>query len=84
MAMCQPVTSLTLDVEIEISENPHKKTGKHPDFEITAKSTRDHSIRIGSVWQVTSQVGNDYISVIINFGTGEIRANAVRTENEDE
>ena len=41
-------------------------------------------IRIGSAWQATSQAGNDYLSVAINFGTGEIRANAVKTENDGE
>ncbi|WP_084649751.1 DUF736 family protein [Planktotalea frisia] len=51
---------------------------------MTAKSTRNRSIRIGSAWQATSQAGNDYLSVAINFGAGEIRANAVKTENDGE
>jgi uncharacterized protein (DUF736 family) len=78
------IASLTFDVDIVISENPHKKSEKHPDFEITAKSTRNRAIRIGSAWQSTSQAGNDYLSVAINFGAGEIRANAVKTDNEGE
>ena len=78
------IASLTFDVDIAISENPHKKTEKHTDFEITAKSTRNRSIRIGSAWNATSQAGNDYLSVAINFGTGEIRAYAVKTDTDGE
>ena len=78
------IASLTFDVDIVISENPYKKTEKHPDFEITAKSTRGRSIRIGSAWASTSQAGNDYLSVAINFGSGEIRANAVKADTDGE
>lgn len=78
------IASLTFDVDIAISANPHKKSEKHPDFEITAKSTRNRSIRIGSAWNATSQAGNDYLSVAINFGAGEIRANAVKTDTDGE
>ena len=30
------------------------------------------------------QAGNDYLSVAINFGAGEIRANAVKTDTDGE
>jgi len=66
------MASLTFDVDITLTPNPYKKEDKHPDFEITAKSTRNRSIRIGSAWNATSQGGNDYLSVAINFGAGEI------------
>ena len=78
------IASLTFDADIAISENPHKKTEKHPDFEITTRTPRNRVIRIGSAWEQTSQAGNDYLSLSVMVNGQQVRVNALRSEEDPE
>ena len=59
------IASLTFDVDITLTKNPHKAKDTHPDFEITTRTPRNRIIRIGSAWEQTSQAGNDYLSLSV-------------------
>ena len=76
------IASLTFDVDVMLTENPHKSHDKHPDYVITAKSPRDRSIRIGSAWEQTSRAGNKYLSIALAVNGQTIRANALRREEQ--
>ena len=76
------IASLTFDVDITLTKNPHKAKETHPDFEITTKTPRGRYIRIGSAWEQTSQKGNDYLSLAIMVNGQQVRVNAVRNEED--
>jgi len=40
------IASLTFDVDITLTKNPHKSKEPHPDFEITTRTPRNRIIRI--------------------------------------
>ena len=76
------MASLTFDVDITLTKNPHKAKDTHPDFEITTRTPRNRIIRIGSAWEQTSQKGNDYLSLAVMVNGQQIRVNAVRSEED--
>lgn len=78
------IASLTFDVDIVLTPNPHKKEDKHPDFEITTKTPRGREIRIGSAWEQTSNAGNDYLSLAVMVNGQQIRVNALRGKDDPE
>jgi uncharacterized protein (DUF736 family) len=76
------VASLSADVSITLSENPYRKSDKHPDLQVTAKSPKGRLIRVGSGWFATSKAGNEFISLALNLGGQTLRANAIRRPEE--
>ncbi|MEO0963452.1 MAG: DUF736 family protein [Pseudomonadota bacterium] len=73
------IASLTFDVSITLTTNPHKEKDTHPDYEVTATTPNGRVIRIGSAWNATSQKGNEYLSLSLGLDPGgqQIRVNAL-------
>ena len=79
------IASLTFDVDITLSKNPHKAKDTHPDYEITTRTPRNRIIRIGSAWEQTSErTGNKYLSLAVNVGSQQVRVNALRSDEDPE
>ncbi|MEJ6396087.1 DUF736 family protein [Gymnodinialimonas sp. 2305UL16-5] len=78
------IASLTFDVAITLTPNPHKTKDVHPDYEITGKSPAGRYIRIGSAWEQTSRAGKDYLSLSIKVNGQDVRVNALRTDEDPE
>ena len=77
------IASLTFDVDIVLTKNPHTKKDTHPDFEITTRTPRNRLIRIGSAWEQTSQAGNDYLSLAFDVNGTKVRVNALQGEGDE-
>jgi len=78
------IASLTFDVDITLTKNPHKAKETHPDYEIATCTPRNRAIRIGSAWEQTSQKGNDYFSLSVMVNGQQIRVNALRSDEDPE
>ncbi|WP_300064528.1 DUF736 family protein [uncultured Roseobacter sp.] len=77
------IASLTFDVDITLTPNPHKAKDTHPDFEITTRTPRNRVIRIGSAWEQTSnRTGAEYLSLAVMVNGQQVRVNALRTEDD--
>ena len=76
------IASLTFDVDITLTKNPHKAKETHPDYEITTRTPRNRVIRIGSAWEQTSQKGNDYLSLSVMVNGQQVRVNALRSDED--
>lgn len=78
------IASLTFDVDIVLTKNPHKKKDTHPDYEITTRTPRNREIRIGSAWEQTSKAGNAYLSLAFDVNGNKVRVNALQGEGDED
>ncbi len=71
------IATLTFDVQVALSQNPHKQKDTHPDFHITAKSPSGRDIRVGSAWFATGPSVGEYLSLRLNVTGGDpLKVNA--------
>ena len=71
------IASLTFDVDVTLTANPHKAKETHPNYQITTRTPRGRDIRIGSAWNATSRQGNAYLSLAISINGADVRVNAI-------
>ena len=77
------VANMSLDLDFTLIENAYSTEDKHPDYHIVMSSPKGVEIRIGAAWMAQGQnSGNDYISLLINTPDGDLRVNAVQSEEQ--
>jgi len=80
------------DLRVNAVQNEEQRGGQtfsiipfktHPDYRIEVSSPRGTPIRVGSAWMAkSSRTGNDYLSLLINTPDGDLRVNAVQSEEQ--
>lgn len=77
------IANMMFDLDFILIENDFKTEETHSDYRIEISSPRGQSIRVGSAWMAKStRTGNDYVSLLINTPDGDLRVNAVQSEEQ--
>lgn len=76
--------TLTIEANVEIRHNPHKKADNHPDYIVTANG----NVEIGAAWNKQGQAsGKDYVSISFSapeFGARRLYANLGQAAGQDD